>query len=291
LHQEKPIDVIHAHAPLPSGHAAMLVRRELGIPFLVSVHGLDAYSDVQVQGRPGQWCRRVAQLVYRSAARVICVSEHVRDAVLKGCPSAHTSVIYNGVDTKLFAPEPAGSGNVTVILSVANLILTKGGALLLRAIHAIKDCHPAVRCEIVGSGVEHARLRELTQQLQIEDRVRFLGRLPRRELANAFRRCTLFALPSFYEGLGCVYLEAMASEKVAIGCRGQGIEEIIQHGRNGWLVEPQSVDDLAGGLATLLSDGGLRSAIAARGRQTILNALTVAHQAERLAAIYRETST
>jgi glycosyltransferase involved in cell wall biosynthesis len=162
--------------------------------------------------------------------------------------------------------------------------------VLLRSIQAIKDSHPAVRCEIVGSGVEHARLRELAQQLQIEDRVRFLGRLPRRELANAFRRSAIFALPSFYEGLGCVYLEAMASEKVAIGCRGQGIEEIIQHGRNGWLVEPQSVDDLVRGLATLLSERGLRKSIATRGRETILDGLTLAHQAERMAAIYSETA-
>ena len=291
LHQRNKIDLIHTHAALPCGHAAMLLHRELGIPFLVSVHGLDAYADVQVQGRPGQWCRRVAQLVYRSASRVICVSEQVRDEVLKGCPSARTAVIYNGVDPKMFAPGAARSVDETVILSVGNLIPTKGHAVLLRAIHAMKDSHPAVRCEIAGSGVEHARLRELTRQLQIEDRVRFLGRLPRLELANAFRRCTLFALPSFYEGLGCVYLEAMASEKLAIGCRGQGIEEIIQHGRNGWLVEPQSVDDLASGLAALLSDGGLRKSIATRGRETILSGLTLAHQAERLAAIYREAAT
>jgi glycosyltransferase involved in cell wall biosynthesis len=269
----------------------MLLRRELGIPFIVSVHGLDAYSDVQVEGRAGQWCRRVAQLVYRSAGRVICVSEHVRDEVLKGCPSAHTSVIYNGVDPKMFAPEAAASADETVILSVGNLIRTKGHAVLLRAIHAVKDSHPDVRCEIVGRGVEHVRLREMARQLQIENRVRFLGRLPRRELANAFRRCTLFALPSFYEGLGCVYLEAMAAEKAAIGCRGQGIEEIIQHGRNGWLVDPEITQDLARGLATLLTDATLRSAIAARGRQTVLHGLTLAHQAERLGAIYRETAT
>jgi glycosyltransferase involved in cell wall biosynthesis len=290
LHREKPIDVIHAHAPLPCGHAAMLVRRELGIPFLVSVHGLDAYSDVQVQGRPGRWCRRVAQLVYRSAARVICVSEHVRDEVLKGCPSATTSVVYNGVDPKMFAPEAAASTDGAVILSVGNLIPTKGHEVLLRALHAITGSHPAVSCEIVGSGPEETRLKALARHLQIENRVRFLGRLPRRELANAFRRCTLFALPSFFEGLGCVYLEAMATEKVAIGCRGQGIEEIIQPGSNGWLVDPESTHDLARVLSALFSDGRLRSEIAARGRKTILSGLTLAHQAEQLAAIYRETA-
>jgi len=80
----------------------------------------------------------------------------------------------------------------------------------------------------------------------------------------------------------------MASERVAIGCRGQGIEEIIEHGKNGWLVDPESSYDLATGLTTLLSNAAERDTIAVGGRQTILRGFTLAHQAERLGAIYRE---
>ena len=124
----------------------------------------------------------------------------------------------------------------------------------------------------------------------MEHKLRFLGRLSRKDLAKAFRRCSIFVLPSRYEGLGCVYLEAMSSEKVAVGCRGQGIEEIIQHGINGWLVVPEDVEELSAGLRCLLSSAELRRSIGARGRQTILESLTLRHQAARLAAIYRELS-
>jgi teichuronic acid biosynthesis glycosyltransferase TuaC len=72
------IDLIHAHAPLPCGHAAMLLNAELNIPYVVSVHGLDAFSTEQVHGRAGRWCRRISQRVFRSSRRVICVSERVR---------------------------------------------------------------------------------------------------------------------------------------------------------------------------------------------------------------------
>jgi len=291
LHRDRRIDVIHAHAPLPCGHAALLLNRELGIPFVVSVHGLDAYSDVQVGGRPGQWCRRASQMVYRSARRVICVSEHVRKQVLNGSVETyHTSVVYNGVDPELFATGRDARSERPTILSVGNLIPTKGQAILLRALAAIRGEHRDVTCEIVGDGHEREHLEQLTRQLNVDDRVRFLGRKSRRELADAFRRCTLFVLPSYYEGLGCVYLEAMASERVAIGCRGQGIEEIIRHGINGWLSDPRSVGDLASGLARLLSDSNLRSTIATRGRLTILQGLTLAHQAARLVAIYGEVA-
>lgn len=290
LHREHRIDVFHAHGPLPCGHAAMLVARELKIPFVVSVHGLDAYSDRQVQGVPGRWCRQVTQLVFRSAARVICVSEHVRERVLEGCRNASTSVVYNGVDAGEFCPEQESSRHDVSILTVGNLIPIKGHALLLKALHSIKDDFPEVSCDIVGTGPEKTHLEDLAKKYKMEHKIRFLGRLSRKELANAFRRCSIFVLPSRYEGLGCVYLEAMSSEKVAVGCRGQGIEEIIQHGINGWLVAPEDVEELSAGLRGLLSNAELRRSIGARGRQTILESLTLRHQAARLAAIYRELS-
>ena len=61
LHGAKPIHVIHAHSALPCGHAAMLLSRELKIPFVVTVHGLDAFSSRQVEGRAGEWCARVSR--------------------------------------------------------------------------------------------------------------------------------------------------------------------------------------------------------------------------------------
>jgi hypothetical protein len=67
LHASQHIDLIHAHGPLPCGHAAMLLSAELNIPYVVSVHGLDAFSTVQVSGRAGAWCRRISQRVYRSS--------------------------------------------------------------------------------------------------------------------------------------------------------------------------------------------------------------------------------
>ncbi len=98
------IDLVHAHAPLPGGHAALLLSMELGVPYVVSVHGLDAFSTKQVSGRAGDWCRKISQRVYRSSRRVICVSERVREQVLEGAGTCRTSVVYNGVDPELFSP-------------------------------------------------------------------------------------------------------------------------------------------------------------------------------------------
>src|SRR5690348_7827629 len=92
------IDLIHAHAPLPAGHAAMLLNRELGLPYVVSVHGLDAFANEMIGGRVGEWCRRISRRVFHGSRRVICVSEVVRERVLSELGRrVRTSVVYNGV--------------------------------------------------------------------------------------------------------------------------------------------------------------------------------------------------
>ena len=101
------------------------------------------------------------------------------------------------------------------------------------------------------------------------------------------RECTVFALPSRFEGLGCVYLEAMASAKPVIACEGQGIAEIIRHGQNGWLIPADGVPEMADALYQFLGSADLRAQIGASARQTILEGLTVSDQARHLADLYR----
>ncbi|PYX46040.1 MAG: hypothetical protein DMG79_17760, partial [Acidobacteria bacterium] len=291
LQRSHPIDLVHAHGPLPSGHAAMLLSAELGLPYVVSVHGLDAFSTKQVGGRAGEWCRRISQRVYRNSRRVICISEHVREQVLEGTgPSCRTSVVYNGVDVNLFSPGGDGASSEPIVLSVGNLIPIKGHEVLIRAVAAIAGEFPALKLEIIGQGPELFRLQNLANQLQIAERVRFLGRQSREQVAAAMRRCTVFALPSRYEGLGCVYLEAMCVGKPVIGCRGQGIAEIVQHGINGFLVGPDNERELSLALAMILHDESRRRNLGAAARNTILERLTLEEQAQNLARIYRESA-
>jgi glycosyltransferase involved in cell wall biosynthesis len=145
--------------------------------------------------------------------------------------------------------------------------------------------------EIIGDGPERSRLQALAVELQIANRVRFLGRQSRQLVADAMRRCSIFALPSRYEGLGCVYLEAMSAGKAVIGCRGQGIAEVIQHGSNGFLVGPDNEKELTLALAMLLRGRALRDRLGVAARDTILDRFTLAQQAQNLARIYRESVT
>ncbi len=289
LHRLSPIHVIHAHAALPCGHAAALLSRELQIPFVVTVHGLDAFSTYEMRGSVREWRNRMSQMVYRSASRVVCVSGRVQDHVIQGLPlSANSRVVHNGVDPQTFAAAGPGKDTPNIILSVGAFTSIKGQDSLLRAFADIHRRFPDVSCELIGDGPERARLKSLVASLKIAGKVQFRGRQTRSQVVEAMRRCTLFALPSRYEGLGCVYLEAMSTGKVAIACWGQGIDEVVRHAENGWLVQPNDLPGLSNALSELLPNPGLRLRIGTAARQTILQNFTLARQAARLFQLYQE---
>jgi glycosyltransferase involved in cell wall biosynthesis len=290
LHRLEPIDLIHAHASLPCGHAAMLLSQELGIPYVVSVHGFDTLSSEQVTGRALAWCRRISRRVYASSRRVICMSESVREHVLEEIGStSRTSVVHNGVDPELFSPGEEPSSESLLILSGGTLPSIDGPETLVRAASSLTSEFPSLRWEFIGSGLERSRLRNLAQQLGVDEHVRFLGRQSRRQIAEATRRCSVFAMPSRCELLEDIYLEAMSTGKPVIGYRGQGITEIIQHGSNGFLVGPNNERELILAIAMLLRDEPFRRRLGTAARDTILGGLTLEHQAESLRRIYRES--
>jgi glycosyltransferase involved in cell wall biosynthesis len=289
LHETKPIDVIHAHGAMPCGSAAELLSRRLRIPFVVTVHGLDAFNSCAGDGVPAIWRRKVSQEVYAAAKTVICISGKVQENLKAGAAHARSRVVYNSVDPDLFSPGRDREHQIDPeILVVGTLLESKGHALVLRAIGKLKASYPAIQCRIVGEGPHRARFEALARELGIEQSVQFVGRQSRQEVASAMRRCSAFVLPSNNEGLGCVYLEAMACGKPVIGCRGQGIDEVIQDGKNGWLIPADGLDELVQRLSTLLASPELCVRVGAAARQTILNQFTLSHQAQELIAVYRQ---
>jgi glycosyltransferase involved in cell wall biosynthesis len=284
IHQTDAIDMIHAHAALPCGDAAERLSRKFGIPFVVSVHGLDVFFERQAGKTLGRWCRGVSERVYLRARAVICISAKVRECI--GSAASNARVIHNGVDAETFSCAPEQK-NPLIVLSVGNLIPTKGHALLLRAYSQAIGMATEWELQIIGDGPERSSLVHLARQLGIASRVRFLGKQTREQVLQAMKRCAVFALPSGYEGLGCVYLESMSCGKPAIACEGQGIDEIIEQGANGLLVQAGSELQLAESLRVLMQNEDLRARLGRAARQTVLQRHTLEHQAAELAELYR----
>jgi teichuronic acid biosynthesis glycosyltransferase TuaC len=285
LHARSPIDVIHAHSALPCGHAAALISQRLRIPFVVTVHGLDVFNRCCEHGIAARWRNRQSAEVYEHTRKVICISEKVRQVLIGEMGSVDCEVVYNGTDTRLFH-DAKQTTTANTILMVGNLLAGKGHELVLKALARLNISHPGLQCQMIGQGADQERFERLAADLGVSDRTHFLGRRSRTEVAEAMRNCTVFALPSRYEGLGCVYLEAMACGRPVIACRGQGIDEIIDHGNNGWLIPVDGLDELVQALQVLLGNTEMRAHIGAAARKTIVKNLALSHQAERLLKIY-----
>jgi teichuronic acid biosynthesis glycosyltransferase TuaC len=291
LHRRMPIDVIHAHAALPCGHAAALISRDLHIPFVVTIHGLDVFNSCFENGFAAAQRKIASMRVYQSARKVICISEKIRRLVVHEMGSrVNAEVVYNGTDHDLFVPIRGETAVAMTVLVVGNLLAGKGHELVLHALARLQNIYPTLQCRLIGEGADRDRFASLAADLGISNRIHFLGRRSRAEVAEAMRKCTVFVLPSRYEGLGCAYLEAMACAKPVIACRGQGIDEIINHGKNGWLIPVDGLEELVQGLQLLLADSELRVRIGAAARETIASNLTLFHQAENLLRVYEEVT-
>ncbi|MGA9530115.1 MAG: glycosyltransferase [Terriglobales bacterium] len=290
LHRSNSIDLIHAHATLPCAHAALLLSRRLKIPFIVTIHGLDVFNACfEPATAAAQRRARLSAEIYSHAASVVCISRKIEESLQNGLPHPVPScVIYNGVDPQIFFPEeiPLADRPPTILI-VGNLLRGKGHEVVLQAIAIIKNEIPNLRCAIIGEGPDQTLFAGLARQLDIAGKISFLGRQDRQAVAKAMRECTIFALPSRFEGLGCAYLEAMASAKPVIACEGQGIGEIIQHKQNGWLIPIDGVSQMADAFLQLLRSPDLRVRLGANARQTILSGHTLSDQVRRLSDLYR----
>jgi teichuronic acid biosynthesis glycosyltransferase TuaC len=290
LHRRERVDLLHAHGPLPCGHASMLLSKELNIPYVVSVHGRDDFSPAQVSGRRGKWCHRITHRIFSESRRVVCSNEQVREEVLGAMGGGfRTSVVYNGVDQELFSPDLESSELTTTVLSAGNVRAIEGHDVLIRSIAALVKEFPLISLDIVGDGPERSRLEQLAKKIDLAGQVHFAGRQSRRQISEAMKRCILFALPSRADQSGCLHVQAMSCGKAVIGCRGQGIAEIIQHGANGFLVGPGNERELTLAMGILLREPQRRHNLGTAARESILERLTLEQQAENLKRIYRES--
>lgn len=290
IHQEFPFELIHAHVALPAGYAGAVLAQELGVPLVVTIHGHDLQHAVDRSVR----CRDALAFALNHAARIIVVSSK-----LKRLAEEHLNtrdrlhVIPNGVDPGGVVTSGANTAEERlregpIVLSVSNLIRTKGVDFNLLAIAKLVSRHRGLRLEVIGDGPERRRLRRLTGSLGLQNCVSFLGRQPHRRVMEHMARCDVFSLPSWNEGFGVVYLEAMANGKPVIGCQGEGIEDFVEHGKTGLLVKPRDVDSLGEALDFLLSHPDEARAMGERARKVVLENYTWERNAVKTIQLYQE---
>jgi glycosyltransferase involved in cell wall biosynthesis len=287
-------DAVHVYFSLPTG--ALLPFLSLrGTPVVVALRGSDV-PGYDPYNRGLQVAHRLlaplTRWIWRRADRVVAVCESLGQLARVTYPDLPYSVVPNGVDLELFHPAPAPRRFPTSVircLAVARLIERKGLGDLIRALALLE--RGRFQLDIVGGGADERALRDLASAGGVADEVRFLGPLPRAEVARRYREADLFTLPSSAEAFGNVFAEALASGVPIVSSDVGGIPDLVEHGTNGLLVKPGDIKGLAAAMRYLADDPELRMAMAGRNRAKAEATLEWSHVTRRYLSTYEAIQT
>lgn len=237
---------IIAHWAFPGGWVARRINRRLGLPYTVTLHGADVFAlRSRIFGR-------LRKKVLEDAAAVLPVSQDIASTIELDPDDPRVHVVPMGALLPSIDDRPVREEDQ--FLFVGRLAEKKGVDI---AIRALAMC-PKGRLLVVGSGPEEPALRNLTQTLNLTNRVTFAGRMEKADVFRALQRALALVIPSRVakggdkDGTPVVLAEAAATGTPVIASELAGLAEQVQPGVTGLLVTPESVEELASAMAMLL---------------------------------------
>jgi glycosyltransferase involved in cell wall biosynthesis len=250
-----PVSISTAHLPLnlKSGKQAQNIFEKLMIPYYLILDTLTSLCN----------------------DKIIAVSHAVkRDLVEQGVDSKRIVVVQNGIDVGLIDPknrsvkaELQSKRDYPTIGTITRLSPQKDIPTFLRMAGFVIRDFPRTQFIIVGDGEKREELKALAQNLGLQNHVKFLGY--REDAQDILKSFTIFALSSLWEGLPIVILEAMAAGKPVVATTVDGVIEVVEHGKTGFLVEPQKPELLAKHVVTLVSNPKQAKSMGRKGRTRI----------------------
>lgn len=262
-----------------------------GARLLLMAHGDEVWGD------PAYRARRVHdRALMRGLTRVVAVSGHTarRMQAAFGLRDGLFRILPNAVDPLDFPLGPPEAEDAPAeILSVTRLAAHDGAKnidRMLAAMALLAPARPGLRYRIVGEGVLRPGLEALAARLGIADRVVFAGRLSDADLAAAYGRARVFALPSAKEGFGIVYLEAWQRGLPVICGTTDAGPEIVGDGIDGFAVDPADPAALAARIGWLLDHPAAARAMGRAGRDKVAARYLMPAFRARLGAILDEVA-
>ncbi len=272
-------DVIHAHTLGFDSEIGAWLKKVTGCPLIVTTHGGD------VNGPLAKGKGNDIKITADKADTIVAVSNQLAENTRSTGTVTDVLTIHNG-----FVPRSIPVDNIRNefgVIQVGHLIHSKRNEVTIRAFKKLKEEIPALSLTIVGSGELRFQLEQLCKELKIDDSVTFAGQLSNEETFFTMCRNSYFVMVSKPEGFGIVYLEAMAAGCVCVGTKGQGISDVIENNKNGFLVDADDVDAVVDVLRSCISDAALRASVSENGQNTAL-ALDWATNAQKYLSLFTE---
>jgi len=286
------IDVLHTHGGV-AGLYGRLAAKKAGIPEVV--HTLHGIHYLHYRNPLLKWAFIVLERrLSRSTDAVIFVSQAdlKKGMKLRLAPAGKARLIRNGVDPAVMIPgfdraaktNEFGSAGRPLVVAVSRLHRQKGLKHLLRAVPLIREEVPAVKVMIVGGGPLESRLASEVGRLRIGESVALLGE--RKDAHEVLAIADVFVLPSLWEGLPYVLIEAATLGKPIVATDIDGVREVVQNGETGILVPPGDPGRLAAALILLLRDRDLAGRLGERAKRHIPPAFSLERMLRETEALY-----
>jgi len=259
----EPPDVTHAHGWL-SGVASQLAARHIGLPSVLTFHGLRLVPEERVQ---------LGAMVAKAADWVAATcTDEVVELTRRGRPRNGISVVPVGIDAKTFTPDGvrAAKGADNRILSIGRLVPDKGFDTLVRAITMIPEAELVViggpETHDLDADQEAGRLRHLAEELGVTRRVHLIGSVAAEELPPLVRSADVVACSPVQEPSGTAALAAMACGVPVVASAVGALNDIVVDDVTGRLVAQINPAGFAEAINMLLRDSFLRRSFGAAGR-------------------------
>ena len=231
------VDHIHVHFSTNPSDVALLCRELGGPPFSFTAHRVEA-------GAPSS-SSIARKLAAASFAVAICEEGRGRLLAAARPEDVHkVRLVRCGVDEHFLRAAPSIVPEAPRLVCVARLSPEKGIFVLLRAAQRLVRQDVRFELSLLGDGPDRAALELEAGRLGLDGCVRFEGWASRDTVEERVRGSRALVLPSFGEGLPVVIMEALALRRPVIATRVNGVPELVEHGRCGWLVTPGSDGEL-----------------------------------------------
>jgi colanic acid/amylovoran biosynthesis glycosyltransferase len=276
--QLQPANVqrLHVHFAWQGADVAALLAALLGIPWSVTVHARDLFTqDVDVLRRR-----------LRTARQVVCISEFNQRWLLEHGIDRGSTVVRCGVRIPEHPELSAPDHDVAV---VARLVEKKGVDVLIAALGVLAERSVRPSVVVVGDGPERVHLEDRADRVGVRQQLHFLGAQPHAQALATIRSARVVCLPSRMAGDGDMdgvpisLMEAMAHGKPVVASAISGIPELVDDSC-GRLVPPDDPAALAAALDTLLADEELRRRLGAAARTRVATSYSLDGEVRRLLA-------
>ncbi len=219
-------DVIHANDWV-TGRAAIEIKKRTGKKLVATIHSTE-YD--RTAGKPWERIEKEEKALIDNADLVVTVSRRLKEELISlyHTNEKRISVIYNAINRERFNGIKRDS-NRKVVLYVGRLSVQKGIDNLIKAFRIVSEKNDNALLYIIGEGPELSNLINLSINLDLSDKVIFLGKVPDSEMETLYSIANVFVMPSVSEPFGIVALEAIASNVPTIVSSQSGVSEVIKN--------------------------------------------------------------